>query len=157
MKIAISKPCHEDWGKMTANEQGAFCLVCTKNVVDFTSRTLEEIKAFFARPVEERVCGRFKEEQLEELNEESFIERFMGLKLARRIAMIVALGFITWLSGSGELHAQGHTKTKMGIAVAVPKDTTKCTKDRKPRMIIKERPALNQRTKQEHGFCQSYP
>ncbi|HRD37580.1 MAG TPA: hypothetical protein PLC65_03020 [Bacteroidia bacterium] len=47
MKIEINKPCHENWDAMTPNEKGAFCLVCTKDVIDFSKQTLDEIKDFF--------------------------------------------------------------------------------------------------------------
>ncbi|MCD6066643.1 MAG: hypothetical protein K0S33_1469 [Bacteroidetes bacterium] len=152
MKIAINKPCHEDWEKMTPNEQGVFCTVCTKNVIDFTSKTLDEIKSFFSKPMDGRVCARFKEEQLDTLNVDSFVERFIGMRLTRKIAMIVALAFVSWLSGVNTVNAQDEntkkgrvsvktenpgtvststvTPTKVGM-VAPMKDTTKCVKDPK--------------------------
>ena len=48
MKIEINKPCHENWDAMTPNEKGAFCSLCKKNVVDFSQKTLSEIKDFFS-------------------------------------------------------------------------------------------------------------
>jgi len=34
--LYIPTPCHEDWNKMTPNQQGKFCASCCKQVVDFS-------------------------------------------------------------------------------------------------------------------------
>ena len=41
--ILIPKPCHENWDKMTPNEQGRHCKSCAKTVVDGTHLTDAEI------------------------------------------------------------------------------------------------------------------
>jgi hypothetical protein len=64
LKISIPTPCHQDWGAMTPNEQGRHCTSCAKTVVDFTAMTDDEVKYFFINKKEEKVCGRFKNEQL---------------------------------------------------------------------------------------------
>ncbi|MBE8725395.1 energy transducer TonB [Flavobacterium hungaricum] len=64
-KITIPEPCHEDWNKMTPNENGRFCLSCTKTVVDFTAMMPEEIQHFFIQNQNESVCGRFRKSQLD--------------------------------------------------------------------------------------------
>jgi len=66
LKITIPEPCHENWDKMTPNENGRFCLSCTKTVVDFTSMLPDEIQHYFIS--NKNVCGRFKSEQLSEIN-----------------------------------------------------------------------------------------
>lgn len=64
-KIQIPKPCHEDWNKMSANEQGRFCGSCCKTVVDFTKMNEAELKAFFlTKKKEEKVCGQFNTNQV---------------------------------------------------------------------------------------------
>jgi hypothetical protein len=63
-KIAIPKPCHEDWNAMTPNQQGRYCNACAKSVTDFTTMSDEAIKDFFLAKKDEKVCGRFKNEQL---------------------------------------------------------------------------------------------
>ena len=61
MKIVIDNPCHENWDAMTPNEKGAFCSACQKTVLDFSKKTVDEIKSFFVElPKTETVCGRFK-------------------------------------------------------------------------------------------------
>ena len=64
-KITIPKPCGENWNKMTPDGNGRFCLSCSKTVVDFTSMLPDEIQHFFIQNQNERICGRFKNSQLE--------------------------------------------------------------------------------------------
>lgn len=63
-KISIPEPCHENWDKMIPNENGRFCLSCSKTVIDFTSMLPEEIQHFFIQNQNQKICGRFKESQL---------------------------------------------------------------------------------------------
>ena len=44
MKLDIPNPCTEKWEGMKPVEEGAFCSVCNKNVVDFSEKTSTEIK-----------------------------------------------------------------------------------------------------------------
>lgn len=67
LKISIPAPCHEDWNKMTPDETGRHCNSCAKSVVDFTGMSDEEVKHFFLNKKEEKICGRFKQIQLQQL------------------------------------------------------------------------------------------
>lgn len=49
---------------MLPEEQGRFCLKCTKSVVDFSGKNKDEIKSFFQEATG-KVCGRFSSDQLE--------------------------------------------------------------------------------------------
>lgn len=126
MKLEINKPCHENWDTMTPNEQGAFCAVCTTNVIDFSKKNIDEIKAFFSTGAKKKMCGRFKVSQLEELNFDSFFERFSGFKLKRKIAVVIAATFLSWFVGIGHISAQA--PHKMGKVKYIPKDTTRIKK-----------------------------
>ena len=64
MRISIENPCHEDWQKMTPETQGRFCGACEKTVVDFSEMSDAEILLYFSKPKIEKVCGRFRPEQL---------------------------------------------------------------------------------------------
>jgi len=75
--IQIPEPCHEDWAKMTATEKGKFCSVCTKEVIDFTSKTDEELVKILTKS--KNTCGRVKKSQL---NREVKLERKSGQSLA---------------------------------------------------------------------------
>jgi hypothetical protein len=66
-KITIPEPCHENWDKMTPKDNGRFCLSCTKTVVDFTQMLPEEIQHYFISNQDKRICGRFKNTQLDEV------------------------------------------------------------------------------------------
>ncbi|MNQ87168.1 hypothetical protein D3C85_1023800 [compost metagenome] len=67
-KITIPKPCHENWDKMTPNKNGRFCLSCSKTVVDFTSMLPNEVQHFFIQNQNKKICGRFKNSQLDTIN-----------------------------------------------------------------------------------------
>jgi hypothetical protein len=64
-KIAIPKPCDEDWNKMTPEQSGRFCGSCAKSVVDFTQMNETEIQSYFVINQNKNVCGRFKNVQLD--------------------------------------------------------------------------------------------
>ena len=64
-KIVIPQPCNEDWDKMIPNETGRFCQVCNKSVIDFTSKLPQEIQHFFYVKQNQKICGRFKNSQLD--------------------------------------------------------------------------------------------
>lgn len=66
-KITIPEPCHEKWDEMTPKDNGRFCMNCSKTVVDFTAMLPEEIRHYFIQNQDQRICGRFKNEQLESL------------------------------------------------------------------------------------------
>ena len=82
--IRIPEPCHEDWQKMTQTEKGKFCGVCTKEVIDFTSKTDEDLVKILVDS--ENTCGRFKKTQL---NREVKLERKSGLNLAPYAASLL--------------------------------------------------------------------
>lgn len=67
IKLSIPQPCHEDWNKMNPNEQGRHCNSCAKTVVDFTNMSDDDVKNFFLNKTTERVCGRFKQKQLQQI------------------------------------------------------------------------------------------
>lgn len=66
-KITIPKPCHEDWNQMTPEETGRFCNSCAKSVVDFTNMKAPEIQEYFIKNKGQKVCGRFKTEQIDSI------------------------------------------------------------------------------------------
>lgn len=66
--ISIPKPCHEDWHAMTPKEKGRFCNSCVKTVIDFTKMDTYEIQDFINENKGNRVCGHFKQSQLDGIN-----------------------------------------------------------------------------------------
>lgn len=136
MDISIKKPCHENWSDMTPNEQGAFCGKCVKTVIDFSTRSLEEIKEFFAVKQEERICGRFEKTQLTALSFDHFFNEFKGFSFTKRLAVILFFTFGMALFNASSLNAQVDPSIKGDVdinyttkgkvnAVHQPQDTTK--------------------------------
>ncbi|PTX61617.1 carboxypeptidase-like protein [Kordia periserrulae] len=62
LQISIPEPCHENWNEMSPTEKGRFCKVCTKEVIDFTSKSDEEIIHHIKK--HNNACGRFYPSQL---------------------------------------------------------------------------------------------
>jgi hypothetical protein len=63
MHLSIPKPCHENWDKMTQQEQGRHCSKCDKIVVDFVNMSDDELLNYFSN-TKGNVCGRMHEDQL---------------------------------------------------------------------------------------------
>ncbi|WP_298514556.1 carboxypeptidase-like regulatory domain-containing protein [uncultured Kordia sp.] len=60
--VQIAEPCHENWKNMSPTEKGRFCKACTKEVIDFTSKSDEEIITHVNN--HGNACGRFYASQL---------------------------------------------------------------------------------------------
>lgn len=100
--INIPKPCDEDWNKMTPKEQGRHCSACNKTVIDFTSKTDEQVIKAFEK--ERNLCGRFKAQQL---NREMVLAR----KDKNNYLSWVASGLFAFMAlGQQDIHAQGEPR-----------------------------------------------
>ncbi|MGX7667240.1 hypothetical protein [Flavobacterium pedocola] len=103
-KISIPKPCHENWDKMTENEIGRFCNQCAKSVVDFSSMKAAEIQTYFTLHKGEKICGRFKTEQLDtiiiQIPQQTLFSQTRFRKMFL-LAVLIAMG-TTLLSCSDE-------------------------------------------------------
>ncbi|HLP11952.1 MAG TPA: T9SS type A sorting domain-containing protein [Flavobacteriales bacterium] len=62
-KITIAEPCRENWNNMSPTEQGRFCAVCDKSVVDFTQKSPAQIQSVL-QYANGNVCGRFNSTDL---------------------------------------------------------------------------------------------
>lgn len=114
---------------MQANERGAFCGSCQKNVVDFSKKTLEEIKSFFsAQDQSQSLCGRFEERQLQALSFDDFITDFMSWKRIRKAALIVFFVFGWNLFASAQIKEKPEDHIMGGIRY-IPPDTIAVKKD----------------------------
>lgn len=74
MKITIPKPCHENWDEMLPEEQGRFCLKCSKTVIDFSKKSKEDILTFF-KETRGKICGKFTIHQIEKPKSFSFLNK----------------------------------------------------------------------------------
>lgn len=66
-KIVLTNPCSENWNSMQVDTVGRFCQSCQKSVIDFTSKSDQEIKAFLKDKQGEQLCGRFYIHQVERI------------------------------------------------------------------------------------------
>ncbi len=66
--------CSENWDKMNPTEKGRFCEVCTKEVIDFTTLSKNEIIAVFKKNNYQALCARAFSSQLSTIYLEESIE-----------------------------------------------------------------------------------
>ncbi|MBC7865739.1 MAG: hypothetical protein IAF38_22390 [Bacteroidia bacterium] len=139
MKLDIPKPCPEKWENMKPVEEGAFCSVCSKNVIDFSQKTKSEIRLFFEKqeadtstPTSAKAtagtCGRMKKTQILEMNFDGFFQRFRLWNLGRKIAVVVyfVFGLGLFSCGSDNDQVSGEMEPMGKVAV---QDTAKTSKD----------------------------
>lgn len=69
-KIVLTNPCSENWNSMSVDAVGRFCQSCQKSVIDFSSKSDDEIKAFLKDKQGENLCGRFQVHQVERIRVE---------------------------------------------------------------------------------------
>jgi hypothetical protein len=112
-KIQIPKPCHAEWSEMTPTQQGAFCSSCSKEVIDFTKMTDEEVKNYFLKTSTGNTCGRFRTEQVHririQLPNNILVQKIAGWK---KFMAVVMLAFGSMLFGCDvdmNQHTQGKT------------------------------------------------
>jgi hypothetical protein len=90
-KIIIAKPCHENWNKMSPEEQGRHCGVCSKVVKDFTSMQTEEILKSL-KSTDGEVCGRINVKQLTPANKKQQVHFWInGMFFRKAIYPMMAL------------------------------------------------------------------
>ena len=66
-KISIPKPCFTAWENMTPNADGRYCNACEKTVVDFSVISDEAVQQYFINNYDQKICGRFKNIQLQRI------------------------------------------------------------------------------------------
>jgi len=116
-QLQIPEPCHEDWHKMTPGDKGRFCDSCQKTVHDFTGMSDAQLIAFFKKPSNGSVCGRFYNDQLER-DFEIPRKRLPWIKYFFQFAIPV---FLTSL----KTHAQGNLVLKERITPTISNDCSK--------------------------------
>ena len=97
--FSIPSPCHEDWSKMEPVHGGKHCLVCAKNVVDFTGMKPDEIRDYLIAQNGKRVCGRIGTTEIKkphhfiQLREKWIRLRFIPIRYAAvfMISMLIIL------------------------------------------------------------------
>lgn len=115
--ISIPRPCNEDWNKMTPNEKGAFCQVCSKTVVDFTQMTDDEVKNYFLKNSSAKTCGHFKKSQLEKPYQLQLLNNLVINKIPywQKFLAIVVISFSSLLTTSCRNSINGHTTGEIPV------------------------------------------
>lgn len=116
--VAINNPCHESWEKMNPEEQGRHCDQCCKIVVDFTKMSNKAIAKYLEQRSEQKVCGRFRVEQVSALPKAKIRFSFN----IQRFAAAVLLAFGSFLFSSCSSTRQ-HQPEVMGDVAYVPDST----------------------------------
>ena len=89
--VSIPTPCHENWNLMSPHEQGKYCMVCSKAVIDFTHMTDTEIIQTIQQS-SKSICGRLDEQQLESLRPKYQLPKKMKVFLyALAVAFLIEL------------------------------------------------------------------
>lgn len=94
-EVSIPKPCHEDWLQMSPNQKGRFCKSCSKSVIDFTTKTNEEIQHYFKENSGNEVCGRFHRDQLDPVIVEipiSVFQRNISFRNLFLLTLLIVMG-----------------------------------------------------------------
>jgi|GEM_PF-2267425 len=66
-KIQITNPCANDWHAMHPNAEGRFCGACAKSVIDFSTQSDAEIRAYLLENKDQNICGRFQKQQVDRI------------------------------------------------------------------------------------------
>ena len=120
-KITVSKPCHEDWDKMTPDQTGRFCNSCVKSVVDFTNMKTPEIQEYFIKNQGKKICGRFKSEQINEKFNIQVPQSILNQRMSFQRAFLLTLFVVM---GSTLFSCKNHDDAPLG-EVLVVNDTIK--------------------------------
>ena len=88
-KISIPEACHENWNTMTPTQKGRHCASCEKEVIDFTSKSNEELFKLIDNG--ENMCGRFRSHQLDTPLQLKRKEKNSIAKLAASVAIPLTL------------------------------------------------------------------
>ena len=156
-KIEIPKPCYESWESMLPAEDGRFCTVCDKVVIDFTSMSDLEIKDYFLKISDTKLCGRFNAKNVHSQenialkwikNTESWMVDQLSTRFVHRPVVLLLGTFISLAScemkKTGEVEVKGKVIKKtdttsvdttkvsnptMGLPMSPKEDTTQKKKN----------------------------
>ena len=103
--MSVPQPCHESWADMTPEGNGRHCMKCSKVVTDFTNWEQQDILAYIKANSATGVCGRFRAEQLDTIEVDTFVQAvsYSRLSLSRSVAAILlaAIGIIAVSCNTG--------------------------------------------------------
>jgi hypothetical protein len=109
-RVQIDKPCQANWNNMLPAEKGKFCQQCSKVVIDFSGKTLEEINLYLSTASKGGICGRYQERHTTANSKwytllNSIEARLSKMKL-QRLSMLLITGLMI-LTGCHHRRVQG--------------------------------------------------
>lgn len=91
LKLEIENPCSENWDQMMPDEKGRFCMSCTKQVIDFSKMTDQELIRFFKQNRKTEMCGQLSSSQLGRVLIESPRRRWLSYFLQATLPALLFL------------------------------------------------------------------
>lgn len=132
--LSIPKPCHENWAEFTPTEKGAFCGSCKIDVVDFSNKSPNEIKAILAENSGKHLCGRFKKSQITAINHD-YTEWKNQSKQTFQSKFLYACLIVFGMSLFNSCHTESHllnqeniTQTDLNTQQTTPSESCDSTK-----------------------------
>lgn len=94
--VELKKPCLVNLDAVVPDENGRFCGVCQKSVIDFTKKSPEEIASYLQKNIAQKPCGTFNSWDVKSDHEIDRLILFLQGKRLRFLAvLIIGLLFIT--------------------------------------------------------------
>lgn len=102
--MKIEKRCSENFNTMAKTVGGKHCNVCETTVIDFTNYSISEIEIYFKNHHEEKICGRYKNFQVNTptkfefilLNLKDYIENKISIKPLKIAFLSIISGVLTF-------------------------------------------------------------
>ena len=131
-KISIPSPCSEDWNKMTPTAKGAYCDKCQFDVIDFTNKDPEDIRAILKENAGKKTCAHISKTQLELVNSDYHLWENQPVPVFRSkflyaCLMVFGMTLFTGCEGFTEEHEVGDIEQPVGMIEdvgMVEEDTT---------------------------------
>ncbi len=105
MKSENGNPCTENWDKMDPKGKNKFCAVCSKEVVDMTKSSWEEIHAIQLES-SFNTCGRYTPTQFKEYPKEMAIRNKLIKPVAATAAVLLSLSNLTAQTNGPQIYGK---------------------------------------------------
>lgn len=134
-KITVPVPCDANWNTMTPAEQGRFCGLCQKTVVNFSVMSTPQIKQYFVQHANEKTCGRFCKTQLS-TSYNKFQNKLLNIYdtvynwhkyTLLRTATLAVLSVMLTLAGCNDVKTTGEVTNVKGDTTTQTIDTSNTT------------------------------
>lgn len=133
-KIVLTNPCSESWDSMQTDDVGRFCQSCQKSVIDFTSKSDDEIQEFLKDKQKEKLCGRFYIQQIERIRIEidpnllvsriPFWQKFLVVLLVCFGPDLMGYDFVFAQTETDSIPVQTEQVDSLAVTPPVEADTT---------------------------------